>query len=247
LSDRSLNDVMVQYFNNQPIKSTFLGSHKLTGAAPMVVSQGDAELLVSDLQKQDALDGADLATTFVNLLLPSGTELTTDEMPTSPALSARLAARRTGKSPDPAAPVEDEATSKTGLGGFHGSVRLTMSGVGVTVYYAVSVFSKNSPMEPAQASLPFRSPGKTSSLPYHELTKPATDPDVEEAIRTGQSGFVGWTSKSGEEVGRPHSHRHWSATRVQGSAAHPGGDTVPVQFMYSNAVHGSEDPIPQPH
>jgi hypothetical protein len=143
MSDRNLNNVMVQYFNGKPIKSTFLGSHKLTGAAPPVVSQGDAELLVSNLQKQGALAGADLSTTVVNLLLPSGTELTTDEMPTSPALSAQLlAVAETGKSPDAIIPAEDEASSKKGLGGFHGSVHLTMSGVGVTVYYAISVFSE---------------------------------------------------------------------------------------------------------
>jgi hypothetical protein len=34
----------------------------------------------------------------------------------------------------------------------------------------------------------------------HELNKARTDFDVEDTIRTGQSGVVGWISKSGEEV-----------------------------------------------
>ncbi len=34
----------------------------------------------------------------------------------------------------------------------------------------------------------------------HELNEARTDFDVEDTIRTGQSGVVGWISKSGEEV-----------------------------------------------
>jgi hypothetical protein len=250
MSDRNLNNVMEQYFNNQPIRSTFLGSHKLTGAAPTVVSQGDAELLISNLQKQGALDGADLATTVVNLLLPSGSELTTDEMPTSPALSAQvLGVQETGRSPHPAIPVEDEASSKAGLGGFHGSVHLTMSGVGVTVYYAISVFSEIL-SDGTRAGIPaFPQPWKNVvATLYHELNEARTDPDVEDAIRTGQLGFVGWNSKSGEEVGdapiRTGTGLQLVFKEVPLTA---GGGTVPVQFMYSNAVHGPEGPIPQPH
>src|SRR5947209_5835292 len=46
MSDRKLNNVMMQYFNNQSITSTLVGSQKLPGAGPAVVSQGDAEQLL---------------------------------------------------------------------------------------------------------------------------------------------------------------------------------------------------------
>src|SRR5947207_9701992 len=75
MSDRNLNNVMMQYFKNQPITSTLVASHKLTGQAPAVVSQGDAELLVGALHKQGALAGMDLSSTVVNLLLPRGAVL----------------------------------------------------------------------------------------------------------------------------------------------------------------------------
>src|ERR1700694_3351497 len=46
MSDQDLNNVMMQYFHNQPISSTFLPSHVLPEPAPSIVSQGDVENLV---------------------------------------------------------------------------------------------------------------------------------------------------------------------------------------------------------
>ncbi len=74
MSDRNLNNVMLQYFNNQPITSTFLGSQKLSGEPPVVVSQGDTEALVRAISDAGMLDGMDLDATVVNLLLPKGTD-----------------------------------------------------------------------------------------------------------------------------------------------------------------------------
>jgi hypothetical protein len=250
MSDRNLNNVMLQYFSAQPITSTFAGSHKLAGAAPAVASQGDAELLVRTLQKQGVLAGADLSSTVVNLLLPPGTVLTTDELPTTAALPARLVAESgPGKRLDPAIPVEDEASSKKGLGGYHGSVYLTMSGVGVTIYYAISVFSEILP-NGTRAGIPaFPQPWKNVvATLYHELNEARTDPDVEDAIRTNQIGFTGWTSKASEEVGDAPIRTATGLELVfKEVPLTNGGGTVPVQFMYSNAVHGPEGPIPQPH
>jgi len=48
MSDRNLNNVMVQYFSG-PISSTFDGSESLPGPAPAMVSQGAVEQLVSTL------------------------------------------------------------------------------------------------------------------------------------------------------------------------------------------------------
>jgi hypothetical protein len=83
---------------------------------------------------------------------------------------------------------------------------------------------------------------------YHELNEARTDPDVEEANRAGSIKLLGWTSRKGEECGdfpvfeaRPL-NKVFQEVRLTG-----GNGTVPVQFQYSNAVHGPEGPIPQPH
>src|SRR5262249_54369421 len=133
MSDQHLNNVMMQYFDNQPITTKSANSVKLPGPAPAVFSQGDAEALAVALNSQHALTALGRTSTFVNLLLPPGTVLTTDEAPTSAVRS--LAAAPTKE--DRAIPHEDEASSQNGLGGFHGSVHLTMSGVAQTIYYAV--------------------------------------------------------------------------------------------------------------
>jgi hypothetical protein len=250
LSDRNLNNVMVQYFNNQPITSTFLGSQKLSGDAPAVVSQGDVELLVGTLQKQGALAGMDLSSTLVNILLPRGTVLTTDELPTSAALPAGLVANaQAAADVNPAIPIDDQASSLNGLGGYHGSVHQTMSGVGVTLYYAIGAYSETRPDGSSNGIPAFAEPWKSVVATfYHELNEARTDADVEDAIRTGQIGFTGWTSNAGEEIGDGPIRLASDIQLVfQEVPLANGAGTVPVQFMYSNAVHGPEGPIPKPH
>ncbi len=46
MSDRNLNNVMVQYFPG-PITTNFDGSQTLPGSAPQVISQGDVEQIVT--------------------------------------------------------------------------------------------------------------------------------------------------------------------------------------------------------
>src|SRR5262249_6227418 len=46
MSDQQLNNVIVQYFNNQPITTTFKPSQILSGAKPTAFSQRDVEQLV---------------------------------------------------------------------------------------------------------------------------------------------------------------------------------------------------------
>jgi len=237
-----LNNVMMQYFNNEPITSTFAPSHTLPGARPSQFSQGDVEQLVKSLFLQGALAGFDFSSTVFNFLLPSGTVLTTDTNPTSAISPAGNAA---------AIPVEDEASSLQGLGGYHGSVHPTRT---VTIYYAIGVFSERQPNGSSNGIVAFDRPWKNVVATfYHELNEARTDPDVEDAIRVGNSvravGFLGWTSQEGEECGDfPITEAEPDLNLVmQEVGLTNGGGKVPVQFQYSNAVQGPEGPIPQPH
>lgn len=52
MADTNLNNVMMQYFKNKPITTTFEPSHILPGARPSQFSQGDVEQLVNSLFQQ---------------------------------------------------------------------------------------------------------------------------------------------------------------------------------------------------
>ena len=82
---------------------------------------------------------------------------------------------------------------------------------------------------------------------YHELNEARTDADVEDAIRAGNdpsaTKFLGWTSKQGEECGDFPVFEANPLTQVfQEVNLTNGNGTVPVQFQYSDAVHGPEGP-----
>jgi hypothetical protein len=150
MADLNLNNVMMQYFDNQPITSTFTPSHVLPGTRPSQFSQGDVEQLVRSLFLQGGLAGFDFSSTVFNFLLPSGTVLTTDTNPTSAISPAGNAA---------AIPVEDEANSLQELGGYHGSVHPARR---VTIYYAIGVFSEMRPNGSNNGIVAFDHRGKTS-------------------------------------------------------------------------------------
>jgi len=88
-----LNNVMMQYFGNRPISTTFKPSQILGGSKPLSFSQGDVENLVSRLQLQGRLQGCDLASTVFNFMLPSGTVLTTNQVSTA-AVKSRFFVRQ---------------------------------------------------------------------------------------------------------------------------------------------------------
>ncbi len=248
MSDQDLNNVMAQYFS-QPISTTSLASEVLPGAPPAVVSQTDVENIARDLYGKNKLAAFDLASTLFNFLLPSGTVLNTDTTAAneaSPKLQAQAKRR-------PAIP-QDEDDSLNGLGGYHGSVHIAAGGGGQdTVYYAVGVYSEK------------LADGTTNGIPvwpdawknvvatfYHELNEARTDADVEDAIAAGNDPnaikFLGWTSTQGEECGDfPVAEANPLTEVFREVPLTSGAGTVPVQFQYSNAVHGPEGPIAQPH
>jgi hypothetical protein len=237
MSEPTLNNVMAQYFATMPT-SAFGGSQKLPGAAPALMSQGDVENLVTSLHAQGTLDGADFTSTVFNFMLPPGTVLTDSPTPGGQDAPDTHAEHRRG------VPEEEEVDSLHGLGGYHGSVVIGAD----TVYYAVGVYSETAN-------------GQTNGIPvfdaawknvvatfYHELNEARTDPDVQLVINGGASSLLGWTSRQGEECGDfPVSESDPNLDLVFQEVPLTGGGTAPVQFQYSDAVHGPEGPIDQAH
>lgn len=244
MSDVRLDNVMRQYFPGQSISCTALASRVLPGTRPPRVSEGDVELVIRQQHAAGALDGNDLATTVFNLVLPSGAVLTDAAAPTG-----NFAA--TARKPAAAAPVRRELSSLNGLGGYHGSVHVTSK---ITVYYSVNVFSETLPNGRENGIAVFDQPWKSVvGTLYHELNEFRTDPDVGDAIAAGNDpagvDFLGWTSRQGEEVGDfpifaagSNLERVFKEVKATGKTFF-----LPIQFQYSNAVHGPEGPIKKPH
>lgn len=243
MADQNLNNVMLQYFKNQPITSSFKPSHVLPGGKPATFSQGDVEALVRQLHAKGKLKRFDPAKSVFNFMLPSGTVLNTDEAPT-PAVSLTRGPH------DPVKPERDE-DSLNGLGGYHGSVHIDAA---LTLYYAVGVYSERMSDGRDNGIVAFDAPWKNIVATfYHELNEARTDADVEDAIRAGNDPgaikFLGWVSRQGEECGDfPIFESGGNLNLVmQEVELTDGSGTVPVQFQYSNAVKGPEGPIATPH
>lgn len=86
---------------------------------------------------------------------------------------------------------------------------------------------------------------------YHELNEARSDANVEDAIQAGNSptadSFLGWMSAQGEECGDfPVFEANPLSEVFQEVPLTDGSGTVPVQFMYSNAVHGPQGPVDAP-
>ena len=243
MADTNLNNVMEQYFPGN-ITSTFEGSEKLSGPAPATVSQGDIEAVVASMASSGKFAGSNLSSTVFNFMLPPGTVLN-DNSGTSSASSHQEDKRKRSPIPD-----DDEADSLHGLGGYHGSIHT--SG-GDTIYYAVGVYSQIEAGGTENGIAVFDQPWKNVvGTFYHELNEARTDPDVADAIRAGNDPnavkFLGWTSKQGEECGDfPVFESGNNLTLVfQEVSLTTGNGKVPVQFEYSNNVHGPEGPRTTP-
>jgi hypothetical protein len=252
MSDQHLNNVMAQYYSGGHLSSKFLGSETLAGPPPQTVSQGDVENLVRTLYRAGNFSQYDLANTVVNFMLPSGTILNTDPTPTSSAITATTeASRRLAAAAERPSPIpHEEEDSTQGLGGYHGSVHIDATTI---AYYAVGVYSEKRPDGTVNGIPVFDQSWKNVVATfYHELNEARTDSDVEDAIRAGNDPsavkFLGWVSKQGEECGDFPVFEANPLTKVfQEVQVTDGSRTVPVQFEYSNAVHGPEGPIAQPH
>ncbi len=237
MSDAYLNNVIRQYFNNQPIGNTFKGSFFLSGWKPQFVAKADLERQVSGLYSGGAFKGMDLPNTVINFMLPRGTVLGD---PSAGAAEAPVSNK--------AIPHEEAEDSTGGLGGYHGSVHVN----GATVYYAVGVYSERLPNGGSNGIPVFDQNWKNVvGTFYHELQEARTDPDVGDAVAglgPDPSRWLGWTSDSGNEIGDyPIAEAKQLSSVFMEVPLADGSGYVPVQLQYSNAVHGPEGPIPYPH
>lgn len=120
--------------------------------------------------------------------------------------------------------MDGDVTSEHGLGGYHGSV--------AGHYYAVAVYS-----EGTNGIVAFDEPWKNvCATVYHELQEARTDPDVEDAARTGRTSYLGWYSPRGGEIGDiPIAESGGDLSSVMREVPlADGSGTVPVQLMWSN-------------
>jgi hypothetical protein len=235
MSDEQLNNVLVQYFRGSPVTSTFRPSRILPGAPPKTYSQARVEKLVKKLYEAGDLDAYPLDSTVFNLMLPKGTVLTMGSG-TDHADETSLQG----------VPTEEDDSSLHGLGGFHGSIHAGAKGKKV-IYYAVGVYSQGK-----NGIVAFDQPWKNIVATfYHELNEARTDADVEDAAKTGTENVIGWSNNElpSEEIGDiPMSLAGGNLKQVMKEVPLTnGGDNVPIQLMWSNAVHGPEGPIKDPH
>lgn len=220
MRDRELENVMRQYFPGVSPTCDARPPLTLTDFKPADLEEPDVQALVVDLFDSRRIKRSDLADTLFNVVLPPGTVL-------------RL----------------DGSSSLNGLGGYHGSVHVQRDGRRFTLYYSANVYSERVSATRENGIVAFDRPWKNVvGTLYHEINEFRTDPDVGDAIRTGSNHFLGWVSRRGHEVGdqpiafAPRLNLVFKEVRARG-----GAHRVPVQFMYSNAVHGAEGPIADPH
>jgi hypothetical protein len=248
MTDPHLNNVLAQYYADGKPTSTFKPSRILDDPLPKAVHRDTIESLVASLDRSNGLSGFDLARSVFCFLLPRGVVLVDGD-------SNGKAKREDDHDEDdepqfnPALREQDEADdSKHGLGGYHGSIH-PRGAKTETIYYAVGVYS-----EGENGIVAFDKPWKSICATfYHELCEARTDPDVEDAIKLGDTPaadrLIGWYSPKGGEIGdipMEEAGEHLE-TVMREVPLTRGKGKVPVQLMWSNAVGGPEGPIAQKH
>jgi hypothetical protein len=242
MRDPHLNNVLAQYYADGKPLSAFSGSRILEGPLPHRVFRDTVESFAAGLD----VSGFDLPSTAFCFLLPRGVVLVD-------GTSSGHAHKRDDEEEaefNTALRERDEASdSRHGLGGYHGSVHRKRGSKRQTIYYAVGVYD-----ERTNGIAVFAEPWKNiCAVFYHELCETRTDPDVEDAIRAGDTPeadrFLGWYSPHGGEIGdMPLDEAGPDLTRVMKEVKLTGSNKkVPVQLMWSNAVSGPEGPIATPH
>ena len=217
MRDEGLKSIIQQYFPDKKLEYDIAPSVRLDENRRNEMDEPDVQNKVIDLFDNNLIVATDLDRTIFNLILAPDTVL-----------------KLSGSS------------SRNGLGGYHGSVHFSRGGQTRTLYYSANVYS--AVRSGRRNGIPFFSdPWKNVVCTlYHELVESQTDPDVNDAIRTGNSGFIGFNSQFGQEIGdQPISAN--SLDRVfKEVLTQPGPRPTPVQFIYSNKVHGAEGPDEKP-
>lgn len=216
MRDEQLKSIVQQYFN-RPLEYDVAPSLILNENRRNEMDEPDVQNKVIDLFDNNLLVSTDIDRTIFNLILAPDTIL-----------------KLNGSS------------SQAGLGGYHGSVHFSRNGQNRTLYYSANVYSAI--RAGRRNGIPFFSaPWKNVVCTlYHELVESQTDPDVGDAIRQNDRRFIGFNSNRGQEIGdQPISAN--SLDRVfKEVLTLPGPRPTPVQFMFSNKVHGAEGPDEKP-
>jgi hypothetical protein len=223
MRQKKLNNVMAQYFPGAQLSCDMRDSFVVDEDKPKRLDQADVEAQVIALYDSGLLKKTSLGSCLFNLVLPSATVLKLDT-----------------------------SSSMNGLGGYHGSVHFQRAGKRITLYYSANVYSEHLPDGREHGIAVFNKPWKNVvATLYHELNEFRTDPDVNDANAKGDNDFLGWVSRSGQEVGDQPIFAAGQAgdfrlvfKEVQDR---PRKLRLPVQFMYSNVAHGAEGPIDHPH
>jgi hypothetical protein len=90
--------------------------------------------------------------------------------------------------------TSDGTTSKQGLGGFHGSVKVN----GKEIYYSAIAYSKG------DNGIDFTNGNAEDNISItesHEISEAATDPHVQDAIDTNNMKYLGWMDMNNGEIG----------------------------------------------
>lgn len=217
MRDEGLKRIIQQYFPGKKLAYDVAPSVVLDENRRNEMDEPDVQNKIIDLFDRNLILATDLDRTVFNLVLAPDTVL-----------------KLNGSS------------SLRGLGGYHGSVHFTRGGQRRTLYYSANVYSAVRAGRENGIAF-FNAPWKNVVCTlYHELVESQTDPDVADAIRLNDGRFLGFNSNRGQEIGdQPISAN--SLDRVfKEVLTLPGLRPTPVQFMYSNAVHGAEGPDEQP-
>jgi hypothetical protein len=217
MRNKQLQNIIQQYFPGQMLDYDIEPSVRLEEARPNAMDEPDVQNKIIDLFDRNLILATDLDRTCFNLVLPPDTIL-------------RL----------------DGSSSLFGLGGYHGSVHFLRGGQRRTLYYSANVYSAI--RAGRRNGIPFfRDPWKNVVCTlYHELMEFQTDPDVGDAIRQQDRRFIGFNSNRGQEIGDQPISANSLDKVLKEVLTDPGSKPTPVQFMYSNEVHGAEGPDEKP-
>lgn len=217
MRDEQLQRIIQQYFPGKKLEYDIAASVRLDENRPNEMDEPDVQNKVIDLFDRNLIVATDLDRTIFNLVLPPDTVLKLNN-----------------------------SSSRNGLGGYHGSVHFSRNGQSRTLYYSANVYSAI--RSGRRNGIPFFSaPWKNVVCTlYHELVESQTDPDVGDAIRLNDRRFIGFNSRFGHEIGDQPIASNSLDKVFKEVLTLPGPRPTPMQFMFSNAVHGAEGPDEKP-
>jgi len=217
MRDQQLQSIIQQYFKGKKLEYDIAPSVILDENRRNEMDEPDVQNKVIDLFDKKLITTTDLDRTVFNLVLPPDTVLKLNG-----------------------------STSRAGLGGYHGSVHFLRDGQTRTLYYSANVYSAI--RSGRRNGIPFFStPWKNVVCTlYHELIESQTDPDVNDAIRLNDGRFIGFNSRFGQEIGDQPISANSLDKVFKEVLTMPGPKPTPMQFIYSNAVHGAEGPDEKP-